>query len=243
MINSFVKSVFTFLLLSFLSSHISLAFLFPDTIESETGEEILISKLYKNQTCIPLKNCRTLSWLKRKLPSTKYISQLLSLQNVSNILRSKRCVISKVDLEEEVTMETRVVCQKIHEKIIHEYKKDCGAKCANEDDLVVRRYHVGSLFELVRKKRIECSIELQHGELNNPLNDLQIKILSGRRKKYFRMRRLKNRRVLRVACHGSCCWRVYQKSGFKGDSTFIDPDNEVFPEHMVYSTQMVDCET
>jgi len=237
MINSFVKSVFTFLLLSFLSSHISLAFLFPDTIESETGEEILISKLDGDKTCIPLKNCRSLSWFKRKLPSTGYISQLLSLQNISNLLKSKRCVISEADSEGEATMETRVVCPKIHEKRIDENKKDCGADCAHEDELVVR-----TVFKLERSSSIDCSIELHHGELDNPLKDLQIKSLSGKRKKYGRMRRLKNRRVLRVAAHGSCCWRVYQKRGFQGDSTFVEPDNEAFPEHLVYSTQKVECE-
>ena len=67
-------------------------------------------------------------------------------------------------------METRVVCQNTNEKSINEYKKDCGAECTNEDDLVVRRYQIGSLFEPVRKKRIGCSSELQHGEFsNNPL--------------------------------------------------------------------------
>ena len=237
MINSFVKSILTIALVSFSCSNISLAFLFPDTIESETGEEILISKLDEDKTCIPLKNCRSLSWFKRKLPSTGYISQLLSPQNMSNILKSKRCVISEADSEEEATMETRVVCPKIHEKSIDENKKDCGADCANEDDLVLR-----TVFVLERRSSIECSIELHHGELDNPLKDLQIKSLSGKRKRYGRMRRLKDRRVLRVAAHGSCCWRVYQKYGFQGDSTFIEPDNEAFPEHLVYSTQIVDCE-
>ena len=73
---SFDKSVEPiFMLILCMCFQLSLSFEFPDTIESETGKEIFISKLDDDQACVPLKDCPTLSWLKRELPSEKYIAQ------------------------------------------------------------------------------------------------------------------------------------------------------------------------
>lgn len=221
----------------FKNSSPSPTFLFPDTIESETGGEIFISKLNDDQTCIPLQTCPELSWLAREIPPEKYISQVLSPKNISRTLKSKRCVISEVESEEEVTMQTRVVCPKIHDISVDTNKKDCGEDCNDEED-----YEVRTVFELERRTSIECSIQLQHGELSDPLNDLQIKSLSGKRKKYHNLKRLAKRRVLRVTAHGFCCWRVYQKVGFRGESSFIEPDDEIFPDHVVMSTQQIECD-
>ena len=164
MVNSLVKAIFPISISIFLCPQISLEFLFPDTTESETGEEILIYKLDDDKACIQLKYCPTLSWLKRKLPTTKYVSQLLIIQDIPTILKSKRCVISELDSEEEVTMETRVVCQKLNETSIDKNNKVYDADCANEDDCEGRLS-----FELHKgQASIECSIELQHGEFDNP---------------------------------------------------------------------------
>jgi len=238
MVNSYFKSdgpIAIFILC--LCFQISLSFEFPDTIESETGKEIFISKLDDDQACVPLKDCPTLSWLKRELPSEKYIAQLLSPRSISKTLKSKRCVIRDADSEDDVTMETRVVCPKIHDKSVNKMEKDCDEDCDDEDD-----YEVRTVFELERRTSLDCSIELQHGELDDPLKDLQIKSLSSKRKKYGHLKRLRNRRVLRVSAHGFCCWRVYQKTRFRGESTFIEPDDEAFPEHLIKSTQAVECD-
>jgi len=212
-------------------------FLFPDTIESETGGEIFISKLNDDQTCIPLGTCSQLAWLAREIPAERYISQILSPKNISRTLKSKRCVINEADSEQEVTMQTRVVCPKIHDISVDTDKNDCGVDCNDEED-----YEVRTVFELERRTSIECSIQLQHGELDDPLNDLQIKFLSGKRKKYHNLKRLAERRVLRVTADGFCCWRVYQKVGFRGDSSFVEPDDEIFPDHLVKSTRQVECD-
>ena len=238
MAKSFLKSVLKKLFLIWFFFIQSLAsFKFPETIISETGVEIFVPELDENQSCIPLKDCPPLSWLAREISSEK-LSQMLSSQDISRTLKSKRCVISEVDTEEEVTMETRVVCPKIHDKSVAKNEKDCGDDCEwTEDD-----YEIRTVFELERNTAIECSIQLQHGELDDPLNDLQIKSLSGKRKKYRHLKRLANRRVLRVSADGFCCWRVYQRKGFKGESTYIEPNDETFPDHLVMSTELVECE-
>lgn len=234
MAKSFLKSVLKNLFLIWFFFIKSLAsFKFPETIISETGVEIFVPELDENQSCIPLKDCPPLSWLAREISSEK-LSQMLSSQDI----KSKRCVISEVDTEEEVTMETRVVCPKIHDKSVAKNEKDCGDDCEwTEDD-----YEIRTVFELERNTAIECSIQLQHGEVDDPLNDLQIKSLSGKRKKYRHLKRLAERRVIRVTADGFCCWRVYQRKGFKGESTYIEPNDETFPDHLVMSTELVECE-
>ena len=87
--------------------------------------------------------------------------------------------------------------------------------------------------------KVHCSIQLQHGEIDAPLMDLKMTSLSGKRKKYQRLQRLAKRRVLRILAEGPCCWRVYDKIYFNGQSTHIDPNVETFPGHLVKSGQQV----
>ena len=208
----------------FVNPSISSPFNFPETIE-EDGKEIFVPVLNENHTCIPLEECSSLVWLMNETLSLKGISS----EDISRVLRSKRCVIDELSSEEEITLNTRVVCPKIH---------DVSYGSGDDDG---EDYEVRTVFDLTRSSVVECSLQIQHADKNEPLGDLQTKSLSGERKKYKNLRRLADRRIVRIAAEGSCCWNTYTRIRLAGEPIFVRPNKELIPEVSIKSAEKVEC--
>ena len=151
----------------------------------------------------------------------------------SDALKAKRCVIPEINSEKELTLKTRVACPTINDFSVDTFDED-------EDDYEIRTVFD---FDAVSSTRVnlECSLHIEHGHITDPLSDMEIKSLTGKRKKYPNLKRLSKRRILRITADGLCCWRLYTEIHFSGDSTFIEPDDEIFPETLIKSTQQVEC--
>jgi len=200
-------------------------FLFPETVEDH-GIPVQTVKLNPDLSCIPLDECPSLVWLVNNITSIKGIS----LKMASDALKSKRCVLAEINSEQELTSKTRVACPRINDFSVDTVDED-------EDD-----YEIRTVFDFAKRISLECSLHIEHGAIIDPLSDLQIKSLTGKRKKYHNLKRLAKRRIFRITADGLCCWRLYTQVRFGGDSTFIEPGDEIFPEIHIKSTQQVECE-
>lgn len=199
-------------------------FFFPETI-NEDGIAVQTVKLNEDLSCVPLEECPALVWLINNITSIKGISE----KRASDALKAKRCVIDEINSEQELTLKTRVACTTIHDFSVDTFEEV-------EDD-----YEIRTVFEFTERLNLECSLHIEHGDIIDPLSDMEIKSLTGKRKKYPNLKRLSKRRILRITADGICCWRVYTQIHFGGDSTFIEPDDEIFPELLIKSTQQVEC--
>ena len=231
----YVIYVFVIIMVNLEASFSLPTFLFPDeTVKiSSNSSKLLISKVNEDLSCVPLRKCPQLAWLAKANITEIYPNKILSAEMISTTLKSKRCAISEINIEEEVNLRTRVRCPRTDQ--VGTYPVEIQYD-GDEHDFVVR-----TLFELERTLNVHCSIQLQHGEIDAPLMDLKMTSLSGKRKKYQRLKRLAKRRVLRILAEGPCCWRVYDNIYFNGQSTHIDPNVETFPGHLVKSGQQVKC--
>ena len=212
-------------------------FIFPKLIDDH-GNPVQTVQLNEDLTCIPLEECSALVWLINNVTSIKGVSEKMA----SDALKAKRCVIDEINSEQELTLKTRVACPTIHDFSVDTLDEDeddyNSTLTIHEDD-----YEIRSAFEFHFKKRVnlECSLHIEHGHIIDPLSDMEIKSLTGKRKKYPNLKRLSKRRILRITADGLCCWQIYTHIHFGGDSTFIEPDDEIFPELLIKSTQQVEC--
>ena len=205
---------------------VSNSFNFPQTHVVD-GQQILTPTLDENISCTSLKNCKALSWLLQDTTNLQGISQEQKIE----ALKEKRCELNVIGSDKEITMETKVACPKIHDISVG----------SNDDVKGDYDYEFRSVFIVKTLSLVHCSLQIQHAP-SNTLKDWQIKALSGERKKYRHLKRLAGRKILRITADGSCCWKVYSGKRFRGESTLVQPDDQIFPESSIKSTQQVECE-
>ena len=209
---------------------VSNSFNFPQTHVVD-GQQILTHTLDENISCTSLKNCKALAWLLQDTQNLRGISQEQKIE----ALKEKRCELKAIGSDEEITMETKVACPKIHDISVG---SDNQIEDSTEGDY---DYELRSVFIVKTLSLVHCSLQIQHAP-RNTLKDWQIKALSGERKKYHHLKRLAGRKILRITADGSCCWKVYSGKRFRGESTLVQPDDQIFPESTIKSTQQVECE-
>ena len=210
---------------------VSNSFNFPQTHVVD-GQRILTPLLDENISCTSLKNCKALSWLLQDTTNLQGISQEQKIE----ALKEKRCELNVIGSDKKITMETKVACPKIHD--ISVGSNNQVEESTDEGDY---DYELKSVFIVKFLSEVHCSLQIQHAP-RNTLKDWQIKALSGERKKYHHLKRLAGRKILRITADGSCCWKVYSGKRFRGEATLVQPDDQIFPESSIKSTQQVECE-
>ena len=246
-----------FVLLFLLSEQFYLSyqspFKFPQTVEKENGDFVLAFNTAQNEGCVPLKDCPTYSWLLEEPNIPNEIINVIP-ENIKVILGKKRCVIEEASSNDEVTMDSLIVCPDTDNELSDyvdyegEYEDEDYIEIGNrqeEDTVCDSSYDGGSFGALVATKgnqEIECSLEITHQSLEeDSIETLRTKSLSGKIEKYRRLKKLETREVLRMKAHGNCCWEYYQKPVFKNEKTYIEPGDPIYPTYQPRSIKRVCC--
>ena len=84
-----------------------------------------------------------------------------------------------------------------------------------------------------------CSLELTHGAQQGTLGTLETMVFSGERERYWKLFKLieQKRITLRVVSHGTCCWGMFSKTRFCGETQIIRTGYAVFPDFQPKSLQ------
>ena len=231
--NIFIKTssmfILLFLLNVFCSSDQS-SFKFPVQIVDEMeGSHVWAFDIGKTASCVPLKHCATLSWLMNYKNVQNDVIQI-KLSNIIEVLQKKRCEIEEYFLKPNITLDTKIECPSlIEEDADNEEYDECNAEpILNERDGYVETEE-------------DCSIEVTHESIKDPLKSLLTSRFSGTLKKFCQLRKLKKRKVLHITARGNCCWKLYSQEDYKGQEKYIEPGDSTYSIHQPRSIKGVRC--
>jgi len=196
-------------------------FLFPKPHFDENGEMKLQFHLDLYSNCVPLRHCETFKWI---LANTREFPKINS-GRVFNVLKDKMCDYGEVVSDASFSMDTYIECP-------------VGITKEDKNDIILRT----DLPTSSRKSPI-CigSLEFFHGSRRNPLRTVKVLKLSSRLKKVRNIKKINDRRILRIKSHGNCCWRTYKNKGFRGRFEDIYIGYDKFPRIHPQSMKKIYC--
>ena len=224
--------------------------------EDKNGEIRREFQLDRHLRCIPLRNCTVFMWILKNSRKLKSISSSQLFQ----IAENKMCDVDELSLNTKLTLDSKVACPEVaddsdepeynlQERVDYDdqnylnYVEDYEYLTENEKDgelLNERNIH-----DLVSEKSNNgtCigSLELYHGPNNHILNDIQILKLSNKWKEIGNLKKLEERRVLRIKAFGNCCWKIYRREHFQGRYERIFTGYDKHPRIQLKSMKKVDC--
>lgn len=249
------QGLFWLLILSIYAS-ITKQFQFFVEKEDKYGEIRRELQIDPHLRCVPFRECSAFMWI---LANTRKIKDINAAQ-LFRTAENKMCDVDELVLNSNLTLDSRIACPEVSDESdepeydLNEnldigdqnyvnYIEDYEYLTEDEKDgelLIQRRIH-----DLLREQQKlgSCigSLEFYHGPRNSPLNDIQILRLSQKWKEIGNVKKLKQRRVLRLKAQGNCCWKIYQNQDFVGRYEHIHAGYDKYPKIQLKSLKKIDC--
>ena len=200
------------------------AFKFPAQLKDKRGKFKWAFQIPKNDTCIPVKQCPTYSWM---LEHNNIENEIFHIgpDRSTKVLKRKRCFIEEAYLDSKIDSDTIIACPKLdlEDDLITKIDQDYVGKDYDENpfyyydpdyadysdyviDIDTRRENFKSfecfknvgtrLFNKSKNKR--CVLDVTHGPKRRPLMKLETKRFSGRLEGYSVLKNLLDRKVFYI---------------------------------------------
>ena len=97
------------------------------------------------------------------------------------------------------------------------------------------------IFDDFARPEDECSGSLAVLHTPKRIDFNKLRTLRLTRQSYRRLQKLQKRQIIQVEVQGDCCWEIYARNFFKGNSQILDGGFRSVPHMPLKSVKRVDC--